>query len=131
MSKVVADTGEIGLIERYHPVDVTTNPSLVYKAVESNENLLNQEFGRNVSVSAIADRLNVHIGSQILKIIPGRVSTEVDAKLSYDTVATYMIKHCICWIYILNKATTLQEFTSKSHLRGRVSGPASVYKRKA
>jgi transaldolase len=93
MSKVVADTGELQLIERYRPIDATTNPTLIYKAVQNPDyehflqHAIDQE-GRNASVSAIADCLAVAIGSQILQIVPGRVSTEVDARLSYDTVAT-------------------------------------------
>ena len=93
MSKVVADTGELQLIEKYCPVDATTNPTLIYKAVQVPEyehflqHAIDKE-GRNAPVSAIADRLAVSIGSQILKIVPGRVSTEVDARLSYNTLAT-------------------------------------------
>ncbi len=93
MSKVVADTGELQLIERYRPIDATTNPTLIYKAVQNPdyEHFLQQAIdaeGRNAPVSAIADRLAVSIGSEILKIVPGRVSTEVDSRLSYDTIAT-------------------------------------------
>ncbi|KAH7619673.1 hypothetical protein Ndes2526B_g06654 [Nannochloris sp. 'desiccata'] len=93
MSKVVADTGELQLIERYRPIDATTNPTLIYKAVQNPEyehflqHAIDQE-GRKAPVSAIADGLAVAIGSQILRIVPGRVSTEVDARLSFDTIAT-------------------------------------------
>lgn len=93
MSKVVADTGEIQLIKKFRPIDATTNPTLVYKAVQLPEyshflgNAIGKE-GRQASVSAIADRLAVSIGTEVLKIVPGRVSTEVDARLSYDTMAS-------------------------------------------
>ena len=93
MSKVVADTGNVDEIKRFKPVDSTTNPSLILKAVKlpEYEHYLQQAIdaeGRNAPVAQIADRLAVSIGAEILKIVPGRVSTEVDARLSYDTRAT-------------------------------------------
>jgi transaldolase len=93
MSKVVADTGELEQISLYHPIDATTNPSLILKAVgtPAYSNLLRDSIvteGRGASPSAIADRLAVKIGVEVLKLVPGRVSTEVDARLSYNTRET-------------------------------------------
>ena len=96
-TQVVADTGDVGAIETYKPVDATTNPSLIYKAAQLDryQNLLQdsvafgkQFSGRQAQLDACADHLAVAIGSQILDIIPGRMSTEVDARLSFDTKAT-------------------------------------------
>lgn len=100
MSKVVADTGEVELVKEYTPVDCTTNPSLVLKAVQQDEyahflQIALEEEKATPSPSdtsrpyaSIVDRLAVLLGCELLKIVPGRVSTEVDAHLSYDTDAT-------------------------------------------
>ncbi|CAL8460656.1 g186 [Coccomyxa elongata] len=97
MSKVVADTGEIDAIKNYKPHDVTTNPSLVLKAVQNPkyQHLLGEALAMDDHSypavrpqSNVADILAVNIGADLLKIIPGRVSTECDAHLSYDTKAT-------------------------------------------
>ncbi|MFT6791957.1 MAG: transaldolase [Cellvibrionaceae bacterium] len=98
MTMVVADTGDIGAIEKYRPLDATTNPSLLLKAAQQPQyqSLLQQSIewakGQNQSVehtvSLAADKLAVAIGCEILSIIPGRVSTEVDARLSFDTQAS-------------------------------------------
>jgi transaldolase len=96
-TQVVADTGDIGAIETYRPVDATTNPSLIYKAaqldryrnlVQDSMTFAKQFDGRQAQLDACADHLAVSIGAQILDIIPGRMSTEVDARLSFDTAAT-------------------------------------------
>eukprot|EP01026_Neomeris_dumetosa_P054252 TRINITY_DN4875_c0_g1_i7.p1 TRINITY_DN4875_c0_g1~~TRINITY_DN4875_c0_g1_i7.p1 ORF type:complete len:407 (-),score=51.28 TRINITY_DN4875_c0_g1_i7:735-1850(-) len=101
MSTVVADTGDIELIQQYQPVDCTTNPSLVLKAVQKPEyahfikEAIEEERESGSSegtserpYSGVVDRLIVNMGCEVLKIVPGRVSTEVDAHLSYDTEAT-------------------------------------------
>lgn len=100
MSKVVADTGEISAMKLYKPVDCTTNPSLVLKAMSNpdyvhflHEAIAAEKKARGPAKGArphalIADQLAVTIGCELLKLIPGRVSTEVDAHLSYDTKAT-------------------------------------------
>lgn len=92
MSKVVADTGEFEQIERYQPIDATTNPTLLLKAVglPTYSHLLDDAVAQEKSsnASAVADRLATMVGCEILKIVPGRVSTEVDARLSYNTQAT-------------------------------------------
>lgn len=98
MTDVVADTGDIEAIARYQPVDATTNPSLLLKAalMPQYNDLINETVARvqrdNVAadrrVEILADRFAVAIGKEILEIVPGRVSTEVDARLSFDTAAS-------------------------------------------
>jgi transaldolase len=89
---VVADTGDFKQLDAYLPQDATTNPSLILKAVQKPEyapllqDAVNQFRGR--SLDEIMDRLLVRFGCEILSIIPGRVSTEVDARLSFDTAGT-------------------------------------------
>ena len=101
MTVVVADTGDIQAIEKFKPQDATTNPSLITAAAQMPEyqEIVDQtllqakkDAGAGASqaqiVSLAFDRLAVAFGLKILQIIPGRVSTEVDARLSYDTEAT-------------------------------------------
>ena len=89
---VVADTGDFKQLAQFQPRDATTNPSLILKAVQKPEYApLMQECvtrfkGRDID--ELMDRLIVRFGCEILSIIPGRVSTEVDARLSFDTEAT-------------------------------------------
>ena len=89
---VVADTGDFQSIKQYTPRDATTNPSLILKAVLKTEYkpLLDKAVRDhpNLSTGDVIDRLLIAFGMEILKIIPGRVSTEVDARLSFDTEAT-------------------------------------------
>ena len=89
---VVADTGDFQSIKQLTPQDATTNPSLILKAVQKPEykHLLDQAIKEfpTLSTGGIIDRVLVAFGMEILKIIPGRVSTEVDAALSFDTAAT-------------------------------------------
>ena len=86
---VVADTGDFQSIKAYTPRDATTNPSLILKAVQKDEYkpLLEKAVrdNPNASTGDIIDHLLIAFGTEILKIIPGRVSTEIDAKLSFDT----------------------------------------------
>lgn len=86
---VVADTGDFQSIQRYSPQDSTTNPSLILRAVQKDtyHALLEKTVrdNREKSTEAIMDRLLVAFGIEILKIVPGRVSTETDARLSFDT----------------------------------------------
>src|SRR5207237_3374633 len=92
------DTGDFESIAQYQPRDATTNPSLLLKAAQMSEyrGLLDELLGSAQSeagdpaaqVEACVDRLFTAFGKEILKIIPGRVSTEVDARLSFDTEAT-------------------------------------------
>ncbi len=98
MTIVVADTGDIDAIAAYTPTDATTNPSLLYKAAQKPEyahllqDAVDYAMGRSASMETRAidmmDKLSVNFGAEILDIIPGRVSTEVDARLSFDTEAT-------------------------------------------
>ncbi len=89
---VVADTGDFHQLAQFRPQDATTNPSLILKAVQKPEYapLLQQtvERFRKQSLDEVVDRLLVRFGVEILRHVPGRVSTEVDARLSFDTAAT-------------------------------------------
>lgn len=89
---VVADTGDFQSVREHRPTDATTNPSLILKAIQKDEYrpLLDQTIQDhpNASTSQTLDHLLVKFGEQILNIVPGRVSTEVDARLSFDTSAT-------------------------------------------
>lgn len=89
---VVADTGDFKQLGAFRPQDATTNPSLILKAVQKPEYqpLLAQtvQHFRDRPLDEIMDRLLVAFGREILALIPGRVSTEVDARLSFDTAAT-------------------------------------------
>ncbi|HEY8024567.1 MAG TPA: transaldolase [Burkholderiaceae bacterium] len=89
---IVADTGDFQSITAYAPRDATTNPSLILKAVQKEEYkpLLHKAVADHggKSTSEIIDRLLIAFGLEILKIIPGRVSTETDARLSFDTQGT-------------------------------------------
>jgi len=92
-TKVVADTGDFASMKQYAPQDATTNPSLILKAAAMPDYawLVDQalkETGGGASVGATIDLLLVLFGLEILKIVPGRVSTEVDARLSFDTAGT-------------------------------------------
>src|SRR5712671_5640134 len=94
-TKVVADTGDFATLKEYTPQDATTNPSLIFKAAQmpGYKNLVEKAIadtrksgasGKEL-VSQIMDYLLVLFGIEILKIVPGRVSTETDANLSFDT----------------------------------------------
>ncbi|WP_168403021.1 transaldolase [Erwinia amylovora] len=95
VTTVVADTGDIAAMKLYKPQDATTNPSLILSAAQIPEyrKLIDasvawardQSSNKDEQVSYAADRLAVNIGLEILKLLPGRISTEVDARLSYDT----------------------------------------------
>ncbi|WP_086934689.1 transaldolase [Agarilytica rhodophyticola] len=89
-SDVVADTGDIEAIKRYQPIDATTNPSLLYKAAQMEQygSLVDKALANAASIGEACDQLAVAIGSEILTVVPGRISTEVDARLSFDTKAS-------------------------------------------
>ncbi|PMM39275.1 transaldolase [Vibrio lentus] len=94
LTTVVADTGDIEAISKYTPEDATTNPSLILKAAQiaeyaplidaSIEYAKTQSGDKAQQVQDTCDMLNVNIGKEILNVVPGRISTEVDARLSYD-----------------------------------------------
>jgi len=95
LSTVVADTGDIEAIARFKPMDATTNPSLLLKAASLpayaahvDAAVAGAAGSGEAKLADASDRLAVAIGGEILKLIPGRVSTEVDARLSFDTEAT-------------------------------------------
>ena len=98
LTTVVADTGDIEAIKRYQPIDATTNPSLVLKASEIPEYAAliedaiswakSQSQDKAQQIIDAGDKLAVNIGLEVLKIVPGRISTEVDARLSFDTDAS-------------------------------------------
>lgn len=98
-TQVVADTGDFASIEAYKPIDATTNPSLIYAASqdEKYKSLIEEAIiyakrssssDRSLQLTRAVDKLAVNFGLEILKIVPGRVSTEVDARLSFDTEAS-------------------------------------------
>lgn len=97
-TKVVADTGDFDSIAAYKPMDGTTNPSLIYAAAQQEkyqplvDNAIAYAKGissdKTVQLQKAMDKLAVNFGLKILEIVPGRVSTEVDARLSFDTEAT-------------------------------------------
>ena len=98
-SSVVADTGDIDSIQKFNPDDCTTNPSLIFKAVQSNkykklvDEVISNSKSRKFSqtddqINYIADQLTISFGIELTKIVPGYVSTEVDSDLSFNTEAT-------------------------------------------
>ena len=104
MTVVVADTGDIDAIKKYQPQDATTNPSLILSASalpqyapiidEAITYAKAQSADKAKQLIDAEDKLAVNIGLEILKLVPGRVSTEVDARLSYDTQR----KRCLCGV---------------------------------
>jgi transaldolase len=101
MTVVVADTGDIDAIRQFTPRDATTNPSLILAAAQiptyqelidrslrESRQAMGSEAGADAVVSEALDEISVTFGKEILRIVPGRVSTEVDARLSFDTEAT-------------------------------------------
>ena len=100
---VVADTGNFRQLAQFAPQDATTNPSLILKAVLQPEYapLLDAAVAaqRGAPLDAIVDAVLVRFGQEILKLVPGRVSTEVDARLSFDTAATVARAHRLIALY--------------------------------
>ncbi len=106
---VVADTGDFGSIKKYAPQDATTNPTLIFKAVQQDEykHLLDKAIADNKSSALsgsalqkkIIDDLLIAFGREILNIVPGRVSTEVDARLSFDAEATVQKARYLIGLY--------------------------------
>ena len=102
MTVVVADTGDLAAITEYQPQDATTNPSLLLKVAQdaNYSNYLAQALtDADGDIEDAVDRFGVAIGREILKIIPGRVSTEVDARLSFDTQKTIDKAHKLIDLY--------------------------------
>ncbi len=109
ITTIVADTGDIEAIKRYHPEDATTNPSLILKAAQipdyahlidnANEWAKSQSDSLEQQVEDAGDKLAVNIGVEILKIVPGRISTEVDARLSFDIAGSITKAHKLIKLY--------------------------------
>lgn len=108
LTTIVADTGEIEEIKKYTPTDATTNPSLIFKASSMPEYqfLIEDalEYGRKGNtreekLERALDKVFVNFGLEILKIVPGRVSTEVDARLSYDVEGSIEKAHHLIGLY--------------------------------
>lgn len=109
MTTVVADTGDFDSIKEYRPTDATTNPSLVYAAAQlpRYRNLVDEAVAYGMAkadtltarTSLVLDRLAVLFGREILAIVPGRVSTEVDARLSFDTEGSIRKTHELIKMY--------------------------------
>lgn len=101
---VVADTGDFQAMKQYTPRDATTNPSLILKAVQKPEyrHLLEKavrDHHTSGGIDAVMDEVLIAFGLEILAIVPGRVSTEVDARLSFDTEATIAKAHHLIQLY--------------------------------
>ncbi|WP_434931388.1 transaldolase [Shewanella sp. HL-SH5] len=106
---IVADTGDIEAIKRYQPEDATTNPSLILKAAQIPEyaSLIenaviwakNQSNVQAQQIEDAGDKLAVNIGVEILKLVPGRISTEVDARLSFDKQGSIDKAHKLIKLY--------------------------------
>ncbi|OJU81276.1 MAG: transaldolase [Chlamydia sp. 32-24] len=107
MTTIVIDTGDIEKIAQYHPVDATTNPSLILKASQNKaydhliEEAVNYAKKSNQAnkKALLMDKLFVNFGKEILKHIPGRVSTEVNANLSFDVKASVEKAHSLIQLY--------------------------------
>jgi len=109
MTVIVADTGEFEEIKKYHPTDATTNPSLILAAASKPEyrSLIDEavawgkKTGKNHKeiLEAATDKVFVNFGLEILKIVPGRVSTEVDARLSFDVEGSIAKAHRFIELY--------------------------------
>jgi transaldolase len=103
LTTVVADTGDFKQLAQFTPQDATTNPSLILKAVQKPDYapLLADTVAahKGEPLDAIVDQVLVRFGLEILKVVPGRVSTEVDARLSFDTAATIDRAHRLMALY--------------------------------
>lgn len=101
ITKVVADSGDFESIKAFQPIDATTNPSLILKAAKQPEyaELIKEAVAEADSLADAMDRIAVRFGIEILSVIPGRVSTEVDARLSFDTQASIDKAHRLMELY--------------------------------
>lgn len=109
MTTIVVDTGDVDAIKLHSPTDATTNPSLILKAASNPQykHLIDEAvaYGKKQGVSSekmlslVMDKLFVNFGTEILKYIPGRVSTEVDAKLSFDVEGSIHKAHQLIRLY--------------------------------
>lgn len=116
VTTVVVDSGDLGAIEQFRPVDATTNPSLLLNAsqLEFAKPLLSsavafakaQTQDKAAQLSLASDKFAVDVGTAISKLVPGRVSTEVDARLSFDTAATLQKARQLVALYQQNGIST-------------------------
>ena len=99
---VVADTGDFEAIQKYHPRDATTNPSLILKSAKDSRykhlideaiSWASQRTSSGNILDAVVHKIFVNFGLEILKVVPGRVSTEVDARLSFDVEKSLELAH--------------------------------------
>jgi transaldolase len=117
MTVVVADTSDIDAIRKFKPVDCTTNPSLILKAVQSDSEAVHElveeavVWGRShhKATSVVADRVVINVGAELTRLVPGRVSTEVNADLSFDTEGT-----------IAKGRAIIADYASRGIDRGRI-----------
>ena len=114
---VVADTGDFQQIAQFQPTDATTNPSLILKAVQMPvyRSLLDETMAKHpqAALDETMDRLLVRFGVELLSLLPGRVSTEVDARLSFDTYATIARARRITQLYQAQGIDTQQRVLIK------------------
>jgi len=133
---VVADTGDIEAIARHRPQDATTNPSLLYHAaqmpdyrhlVDEAADLAQERGGSHGEMAEeFIDRLFVLFGSDILKVVPGRVSTEVAASLSFDTEGTIAKGRKLISLYEAKGVSRQRNFDQgREHLGGHLGSRAS------
>ncbi len=137
---VVADTGDFRQLAQFKPQDATTNPSLILKAVQKAEYrpLLEEAVKKHghLATDEVIDRLLVRFGTEILSLIPGRVSTEVDARLSFDTAATVARAERIVALYraedidtgkrlLIKIAATWEGIEAARQLEQKASTPTS------
>jgi transaldolase len=109
LTKVVADTGDFESMRAYKPYDATTNPSLIFAATQKQEyaylldqaiaDLKSSSLTGPAKIEAIIDQLLVNFGTEILQIVPGRVSTETDARLSFDREGSIAKAHQLIGLY--------------------------------
>lgn len=98
---VVADTGDFEAMREYQPQDATTNPSLILKASQQEQyaDLVDKAIRDSINVESAIDQVLIAFGKEILEIVPGRVSTEVDARLSFDEAGTIAKAHQLIALY--------------------------------
>ena len=133
MTTVVCDSSDFGNLKEFGATDATTNPSLILKAAKlsSYDRLIEEAVvwgrSRNALTSQITDRIAVNFGAELTKIVPGRVSTEVDADLSFDTEASIAKAHAIIADYaqrgidksriLIKLASTWEGIRAAEHLQ--------------
>ena len=135
LTTVVADTGDIAAMKLYQPQDATTNPSLILNAAQIPEyrklideaiSWARQQSSNKEQLALVSDKLAVNIGLEILKLIPGRISTEVDARLSYDTEASIAKARSLIKLYndagISNDRILIKLASTAGHPRGGAAG---------